>query len=216
MVIINNIQEILALDFSEIKSSTEAVAVSLSIFGTNDIGLFCLNRFMMPIDEAYDYYPADSEEIKLLAKFDELIGVKYTWSLIEQENWIYYFGFRPVDSDGAGGKFVFSRFSGLYFAFGRESGWKIFAREFELETTSTGFDLVRDVLRSEMVSYFENGLNNVHDLGDIKENIGIVGREFLLKYWNIECGSDEPSKNAELVRRFNEIRSLNPYEWKTS
>lgn len=176
-------------------TSHEVMELTVQNFETLSVRVYSLRNFNQEPGDVID-----ADDLGLIRILECLVGVIDAIECVEHEDYIRGLGF---DEDK--GKYT-QDWKYLYRKFNK-IGWSIIAHRLEIDIDGLEKEeIVKAVLYSEQISYFENGFNVVYGPEDVREAIGIDGREWLMKHWGIKVRNHEPTKNGIIADRFGRIR----------
>lgn len=146
---------------------------------------------------------------------------------LENADWMYQIGFYHTNREGYGGRLLHNQdFHKCYEVFGAK-GWEIILKRLSMDGVPMRqewrkayelpricdeiegirpYEVIGRVVASEQWGILESGLNDVYSSEDVRENIGIGGREWLIKYLGISISNDEVAKNYLIAGYFQSIR----------
>jgi len=140
---------------------------------------------------------------------EDVDGIDRALRLINNHTWIFELGFRRSDREGNGGAIYNPDFSSTFIAMGGNMGLRILASLMgaKIPHDKSGPGIIQYIISSRFFSIMEAGINGAYEMKDIKECVGMEGREQFMSYFRIKKGSvEEIRKN--ILHVFYALRNI--------
>lgn len=136
-------------------------------------------------------------------------GINQVLNLLSSHRWIYELGFRRSDPEGYGGRLYDPEFGKVFDRLGGNWGVRLLGMliRADIGWTEFGPGMIRAIVRSDFFSILETGINTAYQLEDVKEVVGIQGRDSFIGYFGL--GSKSVLQlETDVLRIFYQLRAV--------